>query len=247
MSPLHKRLRLLLPTLSLLALLTASSARADLPSETFYLSREEISDESLRNVIGIAMISAMGGPDEKPTGDLPLFTLKGERFEPDGKIAMKELVAVSGWDWDLQSLRRLPVLEQRDEYLHVVIDVRTNERAWVHRSPDPQQAVSVEFLPLDSKEWAWSGVELSFLAPDGETRLYGAPRAAARSHPLSPLKPARRQGKEVGDLRIMGTHGNFMQLGELITLDEPLAPVGWVPLTDENGLLLVWPVFAPMC
>jgi len=38
-----------------------------------------------------------------------------------------------------------------------------------------------------------------------------------------------------------------VQVGELIDLGEELAPVGWVPLTDENGVLLIWPVYAPMC
>jgi hypothetical protein len=38
-----------------------------------------------------------------------------------------------------------------------------------------------------------------------------------------------------------------VQVGELIDLDQELAPVGWVPLYDEEGVLLIWPVYAPMC
>ncbi|MDY7230846.1 hypothetical protein [Hyalangium rubrum] len=230
-----------------LVLLTASSARADAPNETFYQSREEISDESLRNIIGIAFISSMTGPDQQPTGDVPLFVAKGEGFEPDGESALKELGPVSGWDYDLQSLRKFPVLEKRGDYLHVVIDVRTNERAWVHLGEEFGEDPRVEFRSFDSKEWAWMGVELFFLSPEGKTRLFGAPRPESRAHPLSPLQPARRNGEVVYEPRILSTHGNFLQLGELISLDDPLAPIGWVPISDENGLLLIWPVFAPMC
>jgi hypothetical protein len=228
-------------------LLTASAARADLPHETFYLTREEISDEALRGVIGIAFLKSLVGPEAQLTGDLSLHAPNGDGFTPDGTIPMTDLRAISGWDWDLQAVRKFPVVDQRGDYLHVVIDVQKNERAWVSQVGAPDQGYSVEFVPLDSKEWAWSGIELYFLAPQAQSRMYGAPRLEARSHPLSPSHPPRRQGAVVKDLRIIRTHGNFVQVGELIDLDQPLAPVGWVPLTDEHGLLLIWPVYAPMC
>jgi hypothetical protein len=245
MSPLScPRPLLLLPVLVLLA---ASSARADMPNETFYLTREEISDDSLRGVIGIFFLKSQVGPEERLTGHLPLQALEAEGFRPDGTIAVEELRPVSGWDWDLQSVRKFPVVEQRDGHLLVVIDVQKNERAWVSPAQASEHGFLVEYLPLDAPEWAWSGIELYFLAPQAETRLYGAPRLEARSHLLSPLRPPRRQGAVVNDLRIMGANGNFLRVGELLSLDEPLAPVGWVPLTDETGKLLVWPVVAPMC
>jgi hypothetical protein len=47
--------------------------------------------------------------------------------------------------------------------------------------------------------------------------------------------------------RILKVQGNFVQVGEMTDLDQDLAPVGWVPLSDDTGVLLIWPVFAPMC
>jgi hypothetical protein len=227
-------------------LLTALPARADLPTETIYLSRAEISDESLRHVIGVAFISSMTGPEEQPSGELPSFRPEGDAFEPDGPLILKDLRPLSGWDYDLQSLRKFPVVDRRGHYLLVVIDVRTNERAWISEIQEADEGPDVEFLAFDSKQWEWSGIELYHLAPQGQSRLYAAPRLEARSHPLSPDYPPRRNGEFV-DARIIKTRGNFLQLGAMIDLDQPLEPLGWLPISDENGLLLIWPMFAPMC
>ena len=235
-----------LSVLSLLILLTALPASADLPSEAIYWSRAEISDEALRNVIGIASISAMTGPKEEPRGEVPSFRPAGEAFEPDSKLLLRELGPLSGWDYDLQSLRKFPVVERRGHYLHVVVDVRTNERAWIREGQEASEGPSVEFLSFDSKKWRWSGVELYRLAPRGQSRLYLAPRLDARSHPLSQDYPPRRNG-ELVDARILQMRGNFLQIGAMIDLDQPLAPLGWLPISDENGLLIIWPVYAPMC
>lgn len=236
----------LLSALSLFLLLAALPARADLPHEAIYLPREEISDEALRHVIGIAFITTMTGPDEKPSGELMSYRPEGDAFEPDGKLVIQELRAISGWEYDLQSMRKLPVVERRGHYLHVVIDAHTNERAWISEIQESESGPDVEFLAFDSKQWAWSGVDLYSLAPQGQTRLFLAPRLDARSYQLSPVYPPRRNGERV-DARIMQIRGNFLQLGDMVDLDQPLQPLGWVPLTDENGLLLLWPVFAPMC
>jgi hypothetical protein len=236
----------LLSALSLLVLLTALPARADLPHETIYLSRAEISDEALRHVIGIVFISSMTGPDEQPSGEVPSFRPEGDAFEPDGPLVLKDLRALSGWEYDVQSLRKFPVVERRGHYLLVVIDVHTNERAWISEVQEADEGPDVEFLAFDAKQWEWSGIEFYHLAPQGQSRLYTAPRLEARSHPLSPDYPLRRNGESV-DARIIKMRGNFLQLGAMIDLDRPLEPLGWLPITDENGLLLIWPVFAPMC
>lgn len=250
--------RTLLFALTTVLLLTATSARADLPNESLYLSRSEIPDESLRGVIGIAFISVYTGPDpmlegQEPgpvrgfDGELSVFVPSGDGFIVDGKISLNTMRPISGWDYDYTALRKFPVIEQRGNYVHVVIDAQTNERAWLQMQNEHGPETQVNFTAFASRDWSWSGIELYDLAPGGETRLYGAPRSEARWHPLSRARPARREGEVVGDLRIMKVHGNFVQVGELINLDEELAPVGWVPLTDENGVLLIWPVYAPMC
>ncbi|HLM43897.1 MAG TPA: hypothetical protein VK458_08515 [Myxococcaceae bacterium] len=250
--------RPLLFALTTVLLLTATSARADLPSESLYLSRSEIPDESLRGVIGIAFISVYTGPDpmlevQDPTpvrgfdGELSVFVPSGDGFTPDGKISLTTMRPISGWDYAYTALRKFPVIEQRGNYVHVVIDAQTNERAWLQMHREHGTGPEVNFTAFTSGEWSWSGIEVYDLTPGGETRLYGAPRSEARWHPLSRSRPARREGEVVDDLRIMKVHGNFVQVGELINLDEELDPVGWVPLTDENGVLLIWPVYAPMC
>jgi hypothetical protein len=250
--------RALLFALTTVLLLTASSARADLPNESLYLSRSEIPDESLRGVIGIAFISVYTGPDQVLDGQVPMpvrgfdgelsvFVPSGDGFTIDGTISLNTLRPISGWDYDFMALRKFPVIEQRGSYVHVVIDAQTNERAWLQMHKEHGTEPEVNFTAFTSRDWSWSGIELYDLTPGGETRLYGAPRSEARWHPLSRSRPARREGEVVGDLRIMKVHENFVQVGELIDLGEELAPVGWVPLTDENGVLLIWPVYAPMC
>ncbi|WP_224240851.1 hypothetical protein [Hyalangium gracile] len=236
---------LVLSTFSALLLLTALPARADLPIETIYLSRAEISDESLRGVIGIAVIQSMRGEDQQPGGELPRFLPDGESFKQDGAVVLKELVAISGSDYDV-SVRKLPVVERRGHYVHVVINARTNERAWLSEIQEDGEGPELHFLSFDSKEWEWSGVELYHFAPKGESRLYLAPKSDARSYRLSPDYPPRING-EYADQRIIKARGNFLQLGAWVSMDEPLAPLGWVPISDENGLLLIWPVYAPMC
>jgi hypothetical protein len=247
MSPLSLPRSLLLSTLSTLVLLAASPARADLPSETIYLSRAEISDESLRGVIGIAFISSMTGPDQQLSGEIPHFQPDGEDFEQEGTLPLKDLRAISGWDYDLQSLRKFPVVERRGHYLHVVVDVRTNERAWISDIQEAETGPEVEYLGFDSKQWEYQGIELYHFAPKAQTRLYTAPRADARFHPLSPDYPPRRKGEYAQDVRIIKTKGNFIQIGDTLSLDQPLEPLGWLPISDENGLLLIWPMYAPMC
>lgn len=252
--------RTLLFALTAVLLLTAFSARADLPSESMYLTRSEIPDESLRGVIGIAFVSVYTGPEtllegQEPVlvrgfeGELPVFVPSADGFTPDGTISMISMRPMSGWDYDLTALRKFPAVEQRGDYLHVVIDAQRNERAWLRINKNPGKEPQVDFsafADLDGS-WAWSGIELYQLAPGGETRLYGAPRPESRWHPLSRERPARREGAVVGDLRIMKVHGDFVQVGEMTDLYEDMAPVGWVPLTDENGVLLIWPMYAPMC
>jgi len=255
MSPLRHALLSILPVL---LLLTASSARADLPHEAMYLTRAEIPDESLRGVIGIAFVSVYTGPEsllagqEAPQargfeGQLPLFVPSGDGFSPDGTLFLETMRPISGWDYDYTALRKFPAVEQRGEYVRVVIDAQTNERAWLHLSPSNGKEPGVEFMAFSSPDWSWSGIELYDLTPRAETRLYNAPRTEARWHPLSPSRPPRRQGEVVHDLRIIKTHGNFVQVGEMTELYQDLAPVGWVPLSDEEGVLLIWPVYAPMC
>jgi hypothetical protein len=252
--------RALLFTLPALLLLTASPARADLPHESMYLTRSEIPDESLRGVIGIASVSVFTGPEQVLDGqqflpirgfegELPVFVPGEDGFTPGGTRPLSAMRPISGWDYGLTALRKFPAVEQRGAYVHVVIDARTNERAWLRLNKDNGNGKKPEvgFTSFASREWAWSGIDVHVLAPRSETRLYGAPRPEARWHLLSPSQPARREGAVVGDLRIIKTHGNFMQVGELIDLDQELAPVGWVPISDENGVLLIWPVYAPMC
>ncbi|HYI02517.1 hypothetical protein [Hyalangium sp.] len=238
--------RWVLATLSALVLLPSSPARADLPSETIYLSRAEISDEALRGVIGIAFIRSMTGSDQLPSGEIPCFLPDGDAFEPDGTLVLKDLRAISGWDYDLQSLRKFPVVARRGHHLQVVIDARTNERAWISEIQEDDEGPEVDFLPFDAKQFEWSGIELYHLAPKGQSRLYVAPRPDARFHSLSPDYPPRWNGEFV-EVRIVKARGNFMLLGALVNLDTPLEPLGWVPITDENGLLLVWPMYAAMC
>lgn len=247
MSPLAHLRSLLLSTLSALVLLAAAPARADLPSETIYLSRAEISDESLRGVIGVAFITSMTGSDQQPSGDLPYFQPDGESFTQEGLMAMSGLRAISGWDYDLQSLRKFPVVERRGHYLHVVIDARTNERAWISEVQEAETGPEVEYLAFDSRKWEYHGVELYHFAPKAQTRLYTAPRADARFHPLSPDFPPRRKGEFAQDVRIIKTQGNFIQIGDTLDLEQPLEPLGWIPISNEDGLLLIWPMFAPMC
>ena len=254
MSPLT---RALLSTLPVLLLITASPARADLPHESQYLTRVEIPDESLRGVIGIAFIAVFTGPEQlvhgQPVsvrgfeGQLPVFVPSGDGFVPDGTLSLHALRPISGWDYSSESMRKFPTVEQRGEYIHVVIDAPTNERAWLRVSQGDGKEPRVAFTSFASPEWSWSGIELYDLTPRAETRLYGAPRLEARSHPLSPSRPPRRQGTVVSDLRIIKMHGNFVQVGELLDLEQEPAPVGWVPMTDEYGVLLIWPVYAPMC
>ncbi|MCY1083609.1 hypothetical protein [Archangium lansingense] len=250
--------RALLCTLPALLLLTASPARADLPHESMYLTRSEIPDESLRGVIGIGFVSVFTGLEQvldgqEPLpirgfdGEIPVFVPGEDGFTPDGTRSLSAARPISGWDYDFTALRKFPAVEQRGDYVHVVINARTNERAWLRLNKDNGKKPQVGFTTFASREWAWSGIDVHHLAPKSETRLYGAPRPEARWHSLSPSRPARREGAVVGDLRIIKTHGNFMQVGELINLDEELAPVGWVPINDENGVLLIWPVYAPMC
>ncbi|REG23682.1 hypothetical protein ATI61_116154 [Archangium gephyra] len=246
MNPSHPRRVPFLSVLCFLVLLTALPARADLPHEVIFVSRAEISDEALRNVIGIASISAMTGPDQQPTGEVPSFRPEGEAFASDSKLILKELGPLSGWDYDRQSLMKFPVVEQRGQYLHVVVDVRTNKRAWLREGEEADKGPSVGFFSFDSQKWRWSGVELYHLAPRGQSRLYLAPRLDARSHPVSRDYPLRRNG-ELVDARILQRQGNFLQIGAMIDLDKPLEPLGWLPISDENGLLLIWPVYAPMC
>jgi hypothetical protein len=255
MSPLRHALLTLLPVLPLL---TATSARADLPSESMYMTRAEIPDESLRGVIGITFVSVFTGPErlidgQEPLimrgfeGQLPVFVPSGDSFSPDGTLSLDAMRPISGWDYDFTALRKFPAVEQRGEYVRVVIDAQTNERAWLRLAPSNGKEPGVEFMSFSSPDWSWSGIELYGLTPRAETRLYNSPRPESRWHPLSPSRPPRRQGEVVHDLRIIKAHGNFVQVGEMTELDQELAPVGWVPLSDEEGVLLIWPVYASMC
>ncbi|WP_415835161.1 hypothetical protein [Corallococcus soli] len=49
------------------------------------------------------------------------------------------------------------------------------------------------------------------------------------------------------DARILQIRGNFLQPRNMVDLDQPLVPLGCVPLSDGNGLRFLWPVFALMC
>jgi hypothetical protein len=245
MSPLPTLRQLPVATLVVLLLLTASSARADMATEVLYVTRAEISEEALRGVIGIAFIHTDLGADGRPSGEVPRYRPSGDGFEPAGTLAVKELGALSGWDYET-ALRKFPVVEQRWPYLHVVIDVRTNERAWLRAFGASHDALSVTYQALDSQELQWGGIAYLELAPDAQTRLYMAPREDARSHPLSLDQPARLNG-EVVELRIIRTKGNFIQVGAMVDWDSPLVPLGWLRITDENGLLRIWPMMASMC
>jgi hypothetical protein len=33
----------------------------------------------------------------------------------------------------------------------------------------------------------------------------------------------------------------------MVDWDSPLVPLGWLRITDENGLLRIWPMMASMC
>ncbi|MCP3138648.1 hypothetical protein [Pyxidicoccus xibeiensis] len=247
MSPCLPLRSLLVTTLSALVLLTASAARADLPSERLYLSRVDVAEDALRNVIGVAFVHTAFDEERRPSGTLPRYLPSGDAFELAGTLAVKDLQALSGWDYDT-ALRKFPVVEQRGSYIHVVIDVRKNTRAWLRELPrdSTREGPSLQFLPFDSKGWQWTGVEYLDLAPGGQARLYLAAREDARSHPLSVAQPPRLEGEAV-ELRIIRTKGNFMQVGAMVDLDQPLVPMGWLRMTDEEGLLLVWPIFASMC
>ena len=202
-------------------LLAALPARADLPHEAIYLPRAAIPDEALRHVIGIAFITTMTGPDEKPSGELMSYRPEGDAFEPDGKLVIQELRAMSsGWEYDLQSLRKLPVVERRGHDLHVVIDAHTNERAWISEIQESESGPDIEFLAFTRSSGSGAGSTSTPVAPAGQTRLYLAPRPDARSYQLSPvtLRAGTASAWTRASAQIRAT---LLQLGDMVDLDQP--------------------------
>jgi hypothetical protein len=230
-------LRCLLTALLLAAAVLAPGlARADGAPEEFYQPRTDIRDDALRNVIGVATVGM--GPE--PRGELPVYQPDAEgEFELVGSLKLDETRAVSGWDGEVDSVRRFPVLEKRGEFLLAVTDVCSNERVWIreHEWRGPE-----DFVIYNELETAFvgSGVDVISISRAEEAALYRAPSPDAREGSTGMEPP-------LDALRVMRVQGDFAQVGLFRGLEEDPEPVGWVRIRDDHGLLMAWPVMTDDC
>ncbi len=146
-------------------------------------------------------------------------------------------------------LRHFPVTRQRDGFLEIVYDVRKDLRAWVRMTrPDTMfsgSTPSVNFTPFNgdqpiTHDWREAVlVDLNCLRRDPFVRLYKAPDVRAPWRLLDRNFRLPLSGEEGVEL-IVGQRNGF----GLLALDscdgKERVLMGWVPLRDAEGRLLVW-------
>jgi hypothetical protein len=218
------------------AALAPATARADEFAEEFYQPRTDIRDDALRDVLGVATVGM--GPE--PRSELPVYQPGADgEFELVGSLPLDDTRAISGWDGEVESVRRYPVVEKRGAFLLAVTDVRTGERVWIreHEWRGPE-----DFVIYDELETAFvgAGVDIISLSRAEEAALYRSPSPEAREGTTAMQPP-------LDALRVMRVQGDFAQVGLFRGLEEDPEPVGWIRIRDDHGVLMAWPVMTDDC
>jgi len=221
--------------------------------ENYQVPPSEISDDLLRNMIGIAAISvgvAAGNQEQTPA----IYDNDGDRFTPSANIPLRDTRPISVYHVGTDPIvnrsravvRRYPVLKREGMYVKVALDPGGRHTAWLRRTPEGAFPNSVDYVDFnDAGSFRCYQLDLYYLTGGGPRKLFEKPDPAAPATVLSP-RPGS-PGFLGGDVVPLQRKGNFLEIAALRGLDDPRTGIGWVELKDAKGRLTVWFSPGPEC
>ncbi len=243
-------------TLTFLALLLVSAPTfADGPAEHFHVTPSEIPPSVLRDTVGVlTLFTCPHGTDvsQCSLGDQSLTLLdapskRSARFVPQ---LLRSTVPISSNGYDREAFTqavlewRFPVVAVHSSFVCIVYDVPRNLRAWLSLphaiSGDRGFFTSFERL-LASRADQRFFLDPLFLRGGAPAQLYSS---ASREHPTKLIS-------ERDELLIPVAYRNgFVLVRSAWATDSDSASpsvLGWLPVRDEEGRLLLWLVNSVTC
>lgn len=203
--------------------------KSDGPEEKVWLQPSEISNGVLRQTLGVATISVL---TEAPS--LPSYRLQGAAFVPAGQIDLPRVTAVNGWDYEGVTLRRFPVLAERDGRALLALDGTGDATAWIavpKEEPQVGQFPQVRvrsFVSADPQ-----GLDLYFLLGGERRKVYERP---ADDSPYRVVTPTSLSFGLYG----RRVENGFLEIVESQREGQVRIPRGWVRIRDAEGRLTLW-------
>ncbi len=236
-------------------LLLAVPALADGPSEFFHVAHSAIPTPVLLETVGVLTLFPCVESTEISRcalGDQSLILLDapGRRSSPPVPRLLRDTVPLSSNGYDRDALTRavlewrFPVVAVRSSFVRIVYDVPNDRRAWVSlpRAISGGRGFFTSFDRLVESRAEERFFLVPFLLPEGvPARLYSSP---SRAHPAGQISDrdeilvpvAFRNGFVL--VRSAWARGS----------DSPAPSVlGWLPIRDEQGRLLLWLVNSVTC
>jgi hypothetical protein len=241
-----------------LVLLLPGPGCADAPQESYFVERAQIADAVLRDTRGVLTVGlvdaqADAGAYAGTPSAIPLYREAQDGFVRDGSLPAQEIAIPSGGEYDGMRWYRFPVTARRGVYLQLLCNLPQQRRCWVKpaelaRPWSPHGRDAPQPLWFDEGGEA-TAVDLFFLSRDNQIRLYPRPDRAAAWQVITPASKALSSygAYDPRALQLSEYKNGFGHLVEVGGCDAPPRSIGWVPLRDEKGLLLVWPIMGAGC
>jgi len=239
----------------LAALFITVPAFADGPAEHFHVTPSEIPNSVLRDTVGVlTLFTCPHGVDVSQCnlGDQGLTLLDAPTHRSARPVAqpLRSTVPISsnGYDHKVFTLAvlewRFPVVAVRASFVSIVYDVPRDLRAWLYL-PHAISGNRGFFTSFDrllaSRTKQRFFLEPLFLRGGAPAQLYSS---ASRDHPTSLLS-------EEDDILIPVAYRNgFVLVRSATARDSDSASpsvLGWLPVRDEEGRLLLWLVNSVTC
>lgn len=238
--------------------------------ETYACPREELPQGLLRQVVGKVTVTwyrlEMEHPAPHPDHadfatwepvPVPIYREGASGFELQEEVPATRLGPFGFTRWNEGASLTFFATARKGEFVETVLFTRTGERAWL-RLREPKGSSTGPFVSYICLTGQCGEAEEGSGHPDGSVlnphpvlRLHVAP------DPRSPWIPFQRDdpflGEEALEKRDVDTWGLYMgeQIGGFVRIfvwgEETTGgwrgtTVGWLPIRDRDGALLLWPV-----
>jgi len=243
-------------TLTFLAFLFVTAPTfANGPAEHFHVKPSEIPTSVLRDTVGVlTLFTCLGNTDvsQCTLGDQALQLLDAPSSRSARPLAqpLRSTVPISsnGHDHEAFTLAvfewRFPVVAVQSSFVRIVYDVPRNLRAWVslpHAISGNRGFFTSFKRLLASRAKQRFFLDPLFLRGGAPAQLYAS---ASREH------PTRLISEQVEILIPVAYRDGFVLVRSATARDSDSASpsvLGWLPIRDEKGLLLLWLVNSVTC
>lgn len=251
-----QNMKMTILTLTAMIMAISSQSYSDAPVEAYFLERTQIPDNALKETKAVLTVSIIDPktyaeyyrqPKMRPAPYIAVYKKEGNSFKKISILEKAQIRTPTGGEYGPSVWYRFPVINSKEEYLEIMYDISQYKTCWVNfhelKSSLSGEKPALDWFTTQSSSEPVS-IDIFFLTGKKGIRVYTSPPSGSPSQILTPQSEILRMSG-IYDNRaflIIERKNGFGHLAVNEDSDRPARNIGWIPLRDENGRLLVWPI-----